>query len=46
MTPEDWECVARCARERRLLYLEDRRRRIDEWESWQAAQALSGLCPF
>jgi hypothetical protein len=55
MTPTDWENVARCARFRHHRALweghihdceDDRRRARDEWESWQAAQALSGRTPF
>lgn len=46
MNPDAWENIARCAKERRLLHVEDRRRWIAEWESWQAAQALSGRSPF
>lgn len=46
MTREDWENVARCARERRLQYPDDRMRRLGEWHTWMMAQTLSGRCPF
>lgn len=46
MTREDWENVARCARLRRALYINDHRRWVAEWESWMATQELSGRTPF
>ena len=51
MTPTDWENVARCARERERCIYEassrpDLARCRGEWESWQAAQALSRRSPF
>ncbi len=45
MTRADWENVARCARERGILH-HATGRSWGEWESWQAAQALSGRAPF
>lgn len=46
MTRTDWENVARCAKERRQAHVDDNRRWIAEWYSWQAAQELSGRTPF
>lgn len=46
MTPTDWENVARCARERCLLAVDDVLLWVAEWHSWQAAQELSGRSPF
>ena len=51
MITTDWENVARCARERHCsIYDGSQRPDLDrckgEWESWQAAQALSGRSPF
>ena len=51
MSPSDWENVARCAKERLIEKLqkgEPEQANVwwREWESWEAAQALSGRFPF
>lgn len=56
MTPEQWQNVADCARQRWDALVEERlagtitlegwARRAGEFESWQMAQARTGRCPF
>lgn len=45
MKPHGWTNIARCA-SLRYYALTDHTLRLGEWQSWMAAQELTGRSPF